>query len=373
MDGSIPLFEIAWDERDIKNVVDSVGRGSYWAKGPYVDEFEERIEEYLGVDHALVVNSGTTALVSILTAAGIGEGDEVIVPSFTFIATANAVRLVGATPVFADIERETYGLDPDSVASVATEDTAAVMPVHVYGQSFAAEKLRAVAEDNEALLIEDAAAALGATHGDEMVGTLGDAAIFSFCQNKIVATGEGGAVVTDDDDIARAVELYRSHGRASAEYFDSADSGEYVSLGTNYRMPDIVAALGCAQMEKVEELVAGRRRAAEHLTEGVDPIQGVRAPDSDVGRHVFQLYTVTLDPGIDRDRVISELSERDISTKVYWDPIHTGEQYADATDDLPVTEEVASRVLSLPIHPELSREEANYVTDALASAVDVAQ
>ena len=370
MSTEIPLFEIAWDERDIQNVVDSVGRGGYWAKGPYVDEFEERLESYLDVEHALVVNSGTTALVSVLQGAGIGEGDEVIVPSFTFIATANAVRLVGATPVMADIERETYGLDPDSVADAVTDDTAAIMPVHVYGQSFDADALRAVAEANDVLLIEDAAAALGATHGDEMAGTLGDAAIFSFCQNKIVATGEGGAVVTDDDDIARAVELYRSHGRASSDYFQSAESGEYTSLGTNYRMPDIVAALGCAQMEKVETLIEGRRRAADALTDGIAGIDGLEPPTEAYGRHVYQLYTVTLDPSLDRARLIDDLDERGVASKVYWDPIHRSEQYDHRPGAFPVTEDVAARVLSLPIHPELSPESVERILTALEAAVD---
>lgn len=376
MSRSIPLFEIAWDDRDIDNVVDSVSRGGYWAKGPYVDEFERRLEAYLGVEHARVVNSGTTALVTALKALGIGPGDEVIVPSFTFIATANAVRLVGATPVFADIERDTYGLDAESVETAITADTAAIMPVHAYGHPFDADALVSLVRDHDVALVEDAAAALGATYRDEMAGTVGDVAAFSFCQNKIVATGEGGAVVTDDDELARNVELYRSHGRSSGEYFESADSGEYVSPGTNYRMPDVVAALGCAQMEKAEELIAGRRRAARYLTDGIADVPGVEPPTDAVGRHVYQLYTVTLDASIDRERVVDELDARGVASKIYWEPIHRTAQYAAtrrAESGLRTTERVASRVLSLPIHPGLGRDEAARVVSALSAAVDASR
>jgi Predicted pyridoxal phosphate-dependent enzyme apparently involved in regulation of cell wall biogenesis len=161
MSDQIPLFKIPWDIEDIKNVADSVGRGGYWAKGPYIEEFEQRVAEYLGVKHAIAVNSGTSALMAALKGADIGDGDEVIVPSFTQQATANAVKMVGGEPVFADIERETYGLDPDSVVEQITEETTAIMPVHVYGSICQIEQLNAVAADHDLTVIEDAAEALG--------------------------------------------------------------------------------------------------------------------------------------------------------------------------------------------------------------------
>lgn len=368
---AIPLFEIAWGREEVRNVVDSVGRGMYWAKGPYVDEFEERLEDYLGVNHALVVNSGTTALVSALEALEVGQGDEVIVPPFTFIATANAVKLVGADPVFADIERTTYGLDPHAVESKITEDTAAIMPVYVYGSVPRIERLQELAEEYDVALIEDAAAALGAEVGARRAGTFGDVAAFSFAQNKIVATGEGGAVVTDDEDIAKRVKLYRSHGRATSNYFESSGTGQYVSLGSNYRMPDVVAGIGCAQMSRVEDLIDGRRDVARTMSTKLGRIDGIEPFEGRTdGRHVYQLFTITLTSDLDRERYIQELKEQDIASKVYWDPVHLTDFYREehgyTVGDFPVTEEIASRVLSLPIHPELSPTEIDRIVTAIS-------
>jgi len=374
---AIPLFEIDWAESDIEAVADSIQRGGYWAKGPYVETFEKQIESYLGVDHALVVNSGTTALVAALEGLGIGEGDEVIVPSFTFIATANAVQLAGAEPVFADIERETYGLDPAAVKEQITDDTAAILPVHCYGGACKIHELAAVADDHGVALLEDAAEVFGAESEGEMLGTVGDAAALSFCQNKIVPTGEGGAVVTDSGEIAHRVKLYRSHGRATTDYFDSASSGEYAALGTNIRMSDLTAALGCSQLDRVEELIAGRQRAADQYNDAFAGVEGVsphRAPEG--GTHVHQLYTVELAPEIDREHVVETLGERGISSKVYWDPpVHRTTHYRKrgSTPDLPVTDEVASRVLSLPMHPNLSEREIKRVVAAVRTAVDGGQ
>jgi perosamine synthetase len=373
-DDSIPLFEIDWNETDISNVTDSLKRGGYWSKGPYVDEFESKLAQYLEVNHALVVNSGTTALVAALKALNIGEGDEVIVPSFTFIATANAVRLTGAEPVFADIDKQTYGLDPSDVESQTTDATAGILPAHLYGTSCQIEELASVADNYGVPLIEDAAEALGAEYNEQKLGTFGDVAALSFCQNKITPTGEGGAVVTDDDKIANAVQLYRSHGRASSDYFNSTDSGQYTDLGTNIRMSDLTAALGCSQMDRIESLIRGRRQAAAQLSTGLTEIDGIR-PHQPLkeATHVYQLYTIELMEGIDRNRVIEELDKDGITSKVYWDtPVHQTEYYRrtkQSTPTLPVTEDIADRVLSLPMHPNLSSEETDRIIAAVEGAV----
>lgn len=243
----IPLFEIPWDRTDISNGVESVSRGSHWAKGHYVDEFESRLSDYFGVEHALVVNSGTTALECILRAYDIGEGDEVLVPSFTFIATANVVKLVGSKPMFVDIERETLAMDPKDGRKKITDDTEVILSIHCYGSPCLIEDLTAVADEAGVPLVEDAAEAFGAIVDGQKVGTLGDVAALSFCQNKILPTGEGGAILTEDDEIVRAVKLFRSHDcQPNSNYFQSADSGEYTMTGSNYRMPDVVVALGCS-------------------------------------------------------------------------------------------------------------------------------
>ncbi|MFC5970129.1 DegT/DnrJ/EryC1/StrS family aminotransferase [Halomarina salina] len=373
MGETIPLFRIDTDEEDVANATASIRRGSHWANGPFVEAFEERITDYLGVDHAVAVNSGTSALVTALVAHDVGPGDEVVVPSFTFIATANAVRLTGATPVFADIEPDTYGLDPSSVRDCVGPDTAAVLPVHPYGGACRIEELAALADEEDLLLVEDAAEALGADADGDLLGTVGDSAALSFCQNKVATTGEGGAVVTDDEEVARRARLYRSHGRASDRYFDSARTGRYVSLGANLRMADVVAAIGCSQLDRIEELVARRREAATRLNRGFEGVEGVRPHSSPTGRHVYQLYTVELPRGVDREAVVSRLAERDIASKVYWDPpVHRTEYYLREHDDprtpLRVTEDVSSRVLTLPMFPGLTEAE----TDRIVAAVDAA-
>ena len=368
----IPLFEIDWDRQDVLNVVDSVTRGGYWAKGPYVDEFEERIESYLGVEHAVTYNSGTTALVGALHAAGVEEDDEVIVPAFTFIATANAVRLVGAEPVFVDIERDRYALDPDAVRASITDRTAAILPIHCYGKPFLMDDLSAVANNHDIPLIEDAAEAFGAREGGKMAGTVGDAAALSFCQNKVVATGEGGAVVTDDPELAERLRLYRSHGRSSSDYFDVADSGEYIALGTNNRMADVVAAIGAAQMGRIENLVERRRSVAATYHDALDDVDGIELPSDPVdGHHVYQIYTVTCASSALRTSILKALDAYDVSAKVYWDPpVHRTTYYkGDADINLPVSEDLASRVLSLPMHPNLSPESVDRVAEAVRAGV----
>lgn len=375
MPEQIPLFEIAWDEKDMRNAIESIGRGSYWAKGPFVDRFERGLEDFLGVEHAVVVNSGTTGLVAALRACGIGPGDEVIVPSFTFIATANAVRLVGAKPVFADIDPDTYGLDPASVRDGIRDQTTGIVPVHLYGGPCHIDEIVDIADEEGLVVVEDAAEAFGSTFDGECVGSFGDAGVLSFCQNKVLVTGEGGAVVTDDEEIAANLRLYHSHGRASGDYFDSVGSGEYVALGTNIRMSDLTAAIGCAQMEKVDELIGGRRSAAQYMNERLADIEGVRIPRPiSEGTHVYQLYTVRFDSEIDRETVIKTLDEHGVSSKIYWDtPVHGTQYYkqsaARSSDELETTNAVAETVLSLPIYPDLSPGQADRIVDAVRDGV----
>ena len=371
MPEAIPLFEIPWEAQDIQNVVESIGRGGWWANGPFIDEFEAMVASYLDVEYAIAVNSGTSAIMSALVGADIGDGDEVIVPSFTQQATANAVKMVGGEPVFADIDRDTYGLDPTDVEDKIKPETAAIMPVHVYGSVCQIEAICEIAADHDVTVIEDAAEALGAERDGLMAGTVGDAGALSFCQNKIVPTGEGGMVVTDNDDIARSASLYRSHGRATEDYFESSDSGRHVTVGGNFRMPDMVAALGCSQLDRIDSLIEGRREVALVMNEAFAETEGVSPHTMDDGRHVYQFYTVTFDQEIDRDAVINHLAERQISSKVYWNPpIHRSEYYSSGDWDLPVTEELSQRVLSLPIHPELSPKEVERIINGVQSACE---
>lgn len=371
----VPLFSIDWTADEVGNAVESITRGSYWANGPFIDEFEALLADRMGVEHAIVFNSGTSALVSVLDAAGIGPGDEVIVPSFTFIATANAVEAVGGTPVFAEIEPDRYALDVNDVADRITPATAAILPIHYAGTPCQITALRELADNHDLTLIEDAAEAQGATLDGTPVGTFGDAGVLSFCQNKIVATGEGGAVVTDDRELAGRLRRLRSHGRASGEYFDSAGTGEYVSLGYNLRMPDVVAAIGVAQMGRLDDIIERRRHVAMDLTEQLADVDHVHPPrDPENARSVYQLYTVRFDDTVDRDGVIDHLASHDIASKVYFDPVHLTQYYRDqygyTAGHLPRTEAISEQVLSLPMHPSLQRDSRDRIVAAVRDALE---
>ncbi len=367
MNWKIPLFKIYWDEADLKGIKESVEFGMNWAVGANVALFEKGISEYIGSEHCLTFNSGTSALHANLLAHGIGPGDEVIVPSFTFIATANAPLFVGAKPVFADIEEETYGLSPDDVADRITSKTKAIIPIHYGGCPCKIRELKNLAEDHGLLLIEDAAESFGAAIDGHKVGTFGDSAILSFCQNKVITTGEGGAVVTDSKEIYERMKLIRSHGRMeTSDYFSSTDYVDYVSLGYNFRMSNILAALGISQLGKVERIIAMRKENANYLYNRLQKIKEIILPKPPRGYdHVYQMYTIRLDR---RNELIKHLARKDIMTKVYFDPIHKTSFYSQKQGyqvQLPVTQNVSETVLTLPMHPAITQEELNAVCEGI--------
>lgn len=367
----IPLFKIYWEEEDINAVTNIIRRGSYWATGSEIKEFEEKIAEYVGMKYAVAFNSGTSALHAVLLAYGIGEGDEIIVPSFTFISTANAPLFVGAKPVFAEIEDRTYGLDPEDVKEKITKKTRAIMPIHYGGcPCLYIRELKEIAEDYDLLLIEDAAESLGARIGNKMVGTFGNAAMFSFCQNKVITTGEGGVIVTDSKEIYEKLKLICSHGRTeNVDYFSSGEKVDYISLGYNFRMPTMIAALGISQLKKIEKITEMRRKNAQYYTHNLEKIDGIEppVPPNDF-HHVYQMYTIQTRNNI-RDKLREYLANKGVFTKIYFDPIHLTKFYRDTFDfregDLPITEEISKKVLTLPMYPMLSKEEMDYIVTAI--------
>ena len=373
MDWKIPLFKIHWDEEDLRIVKEAIQKGMFWAIGPNIERFEELLSEYVGAKYALVFNSGTSALHAILLAHGIAKGDEVIVPSFTFIATANAPLFVGAKPVFADIEEGTFGLDPQDVIRKITPRTRAVMPIHYGGCPCLIRELKDIADRHNLLLIEDAAEALGARVENKRVGSFGNSAILSFCANKVITTGEGGAVVTDSAEIYERLKLIRSHGRAeTANYFSSTENMDYVSLGYNFRMSDITAALGIAQLAKIDRVIEMRRRNAETTSARLSQIAEIEAPHPPGNFfHVYQMYTIRMKDGQqERDALSSYLGERGIMTKVYFPPIHLTHFYKNRLGyncELPITEKLSQQVLTLPMYPSLTEGEINYIADGIVA------
>lgn len=373
MDWKIPLFRIYWDEQDVETVVSAIRAGMNWAIGPNVQEFEKMLAEYVGTKHAVTFNSGTSALHAVLSAYDIGEGDEVIVPSFTFIATANAPLFVGAKPVFADIEEKTFGLAPEDVEKRITPKTRAIIPIHYGGSPCLIHELKQIAERHNLLLIEDAAESLGASVNGKKVGSFGDCAILSFCAPKMITTGEGGAVVTDSAEIREKLKLIRSHGRAeTANYFSSTDYMDYISLGYNFRMSDITAALGVAQLKKIERAIEMRRRNAQMLSLKLSPINEIEVPRfPDNFLHVYQMYTIKVREGREtRDALLASLAEKGIMAKVYFHPVHRSHFYKEKlgyNEELPATERLSEQVITLPMYPTLSEYEIEYIADGIAA------
>ena len=327
-----------------REAVDRVLRSGMLAQGPEVTAFEDEFAAVVDGRHCVAVNSGTSALHMAFIAAGIGAGDEVIVPSFSFAATANSVCLAGGVPVFVDIEENYFNIDPAAVESAITPRTKAVMPVHLYGHPAAMVELQAICSRHGLVLLEDAAQAHAASLNGIPVGAFGVAASFSFYPTKNMTSGEGGMVTTADDGVARMLRLLRNQGM-ERRY-------ENEVIGFNTRMTDIHAAIGRVQLRKLAGWTKSRQENARFLSEN---IQGVIVPPVASGaEHVYHQYTIRV-VGQDRDAFAAELTKRGVGNGVYYPtPIHRLPSFG-LSLDLPTTESVAAQCLSLPVHPALSR------------------
>lgn len=368
---SIPFFKISWDQSDVDQVTKVIQRGMYWANGPEITEFENNIAKYVGAKHGLAFSSGTAALHAVLDSLDI-VGKEVIVPSFTFIATANSVIMAGGTPVFADIEETTFGLDPKDVEKKITSKTKAIMPVHYGGFPCKVHELQEVAEDHDLILIEDAAESLGAKIESKFVSTFGKAGMISFTPTKVISTGEGGIIVTDNRDLYEKMKLFRSHGRNEAEdYFTSIKPFDYISLGYNFRMPTICAALGISQLNKVENIIRRRREIAKKYQEFLLDLKDVSIlKEFGHNRNVYQMFPILLMDRKTRDDLQEGLFKKGISAKVYFDPVHLTHYYKNVRrtrTKLKTTENISSRVLCLPIYPNLSDKEIKMIETSIRS------
>jgi dTDP-4-amino-4,6-dideoxygalactose transaminase len=334
-------------------------RSGIIAMGPRTRRFEEAWAGYCGVRHAVMMANGTVALEAALHAVGVAEGDEVIVPSFTFNATASTVLRLGARPVFVDVREDDYCLDPDLVEAAITPRTKVLMPVHLYGLMADMAPLEAIAARHGMRIVEDAAQAHGATYRGRRAGSFGAVAMFSLYATKNLTTGEGGIVTTDDDGLAERLRLFRNHGMDRRYHHEH--------LGTNYRPTDIAAAIGLVQLGHLDERNARRGHNAARLNAG---LRGYATPGIPAGReHVWHQYTVRF-PG-ERDRVAAALEERGVGTMIYYPiPIHRQtylQRLMPGAADLalPVTDRLADEVLSLPVRPDLTDAELDTVIAAV--------
>lgn len=353
----IPISKPYIGEAEKQAVMEVLDSGML-AQGPRTAKFEERFAQVCGVKHAIATSSGTTALHLALLAHGIGPGDEVITTPFTFIASANSILFTGAKPVFVDIDPETFNIDPACVAAAITPRTKAIMPVHLYGYVCDMDALQAIADKHGLAIVEDACQAVGAGYKGRKAGSFGTGC-FSLYATKNVMSGEGGMITTNDDALAQRCRMLRNHGMQRRYYHDM--------LGFNFRMTDLCAAIGLAQLDRLEGFTQQRRANAAYLN---SKIESVITPKVKAGYdHVWHQYTIRVNGGRDRDAAVKQLAEAGIGTGIFYPvPAHRQDYMREIVGDvhLPAAEQLAKEVISLPVHPQLTPAEL----DAIVTAVN---
>lgn len=364
----IPVAVPVLDGRETQYVMECMTTGWISSLGRFITEFEAAFAAFCDVKHAVACNNGTTALHLALVGLDLQPGDEVIVPDLTYIASANAVRYCGATPVFVDNDPDTFNIDPARIEAAITPRTRGIMPVHLYGHPADMDAVTAIAERHGLWVLEDAAEAVGARWRGRRTGSLGKAATFSFFGNKIITTGEGGMVTTDDDDLAARLRLYRSQGG------DPKRRYWFPVVGFNYRMTNIAAAIGCAQMERIDHHLEARRRVARlydaRLGRLADRVMlPVTAPGAE---HAYWMYTVQLRAGDAalRDAVMAAMDAEGVETRPVFYPMHQLPPYADAVTDTPNAVTCGARGINLPTHGLLTEADIDRVAAALERALD---
>ncbi|MFL6372843.1 MAG: DegT/DnrJ/EryC1/StrS family aminotransferase [Nitrososphaera sp.] len=336
--------------------------------GKRVRDFESLMKNYLKIKHVVSVNSGTSALYAALLAAGINPGDEVLLPSFTFVATANAVVAAGGRPIFVDIKKEDYTMDASDLKAKITQRSKVVVPVHLYGHPCDIDEIGELAEKNSLHLIEDACQSLGSSYKKKQTGTLGTMGCFSMYASKVLTAGEGGAIATDNDDLADKLKMIRNHGMV--EGYDTR------MLGLNLRLPELSAAVAKMQMQKLDKLLQIRRRNADLLSKLLftsSEKYEVKMPEETADKRFnWYLYTITLQH--ERDKVKNALVQNSVGATVYYSPpVHKMPLYAriaSETKKLPVTEWCADHILSLPVHPYVTEADVSHIADSLKSVVE---
>ncbi|WP_233828490.1 DegT/DnrJ/EryC1/StrS family aminotransferase [Paraburkholderia sp. ZP32-5] len=352
-----PVYAPYLNGREKALVMDCLDSTWISSKGKYVGQFEESFGSWIGARHAVTVSNGTVALHVALAALGIGPGDEVLVPTLTYIASANAVKYTGADVVFVDSERAYWQIDIEDAERKITSRTKAIMVVHLYGQATEMDAVMALAKKHSLYVIEDCAEAIGTRFDGTHVGTIGDVGCFSFFGNKTITTGEGGMVVTNNAELDRKIRHLRSQGVSSErEYWHDA-------IAFNYRMTNIAAAIGCAQMESIDDLIAKKQQIAEWYREGLAglPVQ-VHAVNPRT-RHSYWMVSILVEEAADRDALRAALLHDGIETRPLFYPVHQMSMYAAPGQHFPVADEIASRGINLPSYPALTRDDITFICE----------
>lgn len=365
-----PLARPFLDSKEEQNVL-RVLRSGILSIGPYVETFEKKFAEALGVKYACAVSSGTAGLHLALIAAGITEGDEVITSPFSFIASSNSILYVGAKPVFVDIDPVTYNIDPAKIEAAITKRTRAIMPIHIFGQCADMTAIMKIAKKHKLVVIEDACESLKATHYKTESGTFGQSGVFAFYANKQMTTGEGGMVVTNEKRVYEQVKSLRNQGRApNMQWLD------HDQLGYNYRMDEMSAAVGVAQLQKLKMSVRERQRIASWYEKYITPHASlVRTPVVRTDNtHTYFVYVVQLmKPKVNRDRIIEKLATKGVGSKPYLPSIHLFSFYkkilGTKRGDFPISESVSDRTLALPIYVGLTERDVQHIVQTLISVL----
>jgi perosamine synthetase len=358
----IPIAQPLLGDEELNNVIEAVKSGWISSKGRFISEFEKNAAKYFGGRYGIATSSGTTALHLALVALGIGKGDEVIVPNLSFIATANVVRYTGAKPVFVDVHPEYWCIDPEKIKKKITKKTKAIIPVHLYGHPCDMDMIKSIACNNNGLyIIEDAAEAHGAEYKGEKVGSFGDIACFSFFGNKIITTGEGGICITNDENIAKEIQILRDHGmNPKKKYWHDR-------IGFNYRMTNIQAAVGVAQLKKIDQFIKKKREIVKKYNSLLKDVEGITLPpEMPWAKSVYWIYSILVDEnfGLSRDKLRERLGEKGIDTRPLFYPLSELPPYK-SKEAFPVAKSLSTKGISLPSPVSLNEEEIERIVQEI--------
>lgn len=369
----IPYGKQTIEQDDIQAVGD-VLKSDFLTTGPKIAEFEQTVADYVGAKYAVAISNGTSALHAACFATGIGPGDEVITTPLTFAASANCVLYCGGTPVFADVDPKTYNIDPEDIRRKITDRTKAIIAVHLAGQPCDMDAIHSIAREHGLIVIEDGAHALGSVYKGKKVGSMSDITTFSFHPVKPITTGEGGMIVTDNEDFYKKMILFRSHGITRDDSMMTRNDGPWFyqqfDLGYNYRITDIQCALGCSQMKKLDRFLARRKEIVARYNEAFADCDNIITPyqlsDTESGWH---LYIVQV-KNCDRRQVFENMREKGIGVNVHYIPVYMHPYYQEHGYEnvhCVNAEEIYSHIISLPLYPGLTSEQQDYVIDTLKS------
>jgi perosamine synthetase len=360
----IPVAEPKLGGNELKYVTDCVSSGWISSIGKYIKKFEEEFSKFSDTKYGIATSSGTTALHLALVTFGVTKGDEVLIPTLSFIATANCVAYTGAKPIFVDSEPRTWNMDPEKVKEKITDKTKAIVPVHLYGHPVDMDPIMDLAEEYSLVVIEDAAEAHGAEYRKRKVGSIGHVGCFSFYGNKIITTGEGGMITTNDEEFMNKAMMLRDHAMSKEKRY------WHPFMGYNYRMTNMQAAVGLAQVEKIEEYIEIKRKNAKKYNEKLGGISSITLPpEMEWAKNVYWLYSILVD-NIPRDDFTTRLREKEIDSRPFFYPMHTQPPYADYSNEkLEVAEDIAKRGVSLPSATTLKDDEIDYICKTIAETL----